>query len=268
MNRNRHNLFSLILTFMTVLTIICLSVSLVLWLFPMYNLAVSLFDLPGKTGLSKETIIENYRVLVRYNMLWGPGTLELPDFSSSPSGLVHFADVKRLLRNVQLMGVFGAIFTLIGWFMAKKKRAFAWMKWSIIVILSMGAGLTAGLLFSAEGTFVFLHKILFTNTYWKFYPEKDPVITILPGEVFLAAGIEAAVFAGIGLIVLWLNYRRQTAVSAKAKSNTKTNTNKSRDAGPKSTSGTGIKTGKKTSTETNTRTNTGSNTKTRTKRSI
>ena len=188
------------------MTIVCLSVTLVLVLEPLYRLAAVYFKLPEKTGYSLDVIMRNYKVLIRYNMLWGKGPLSFPDFASSPSGLVHFQDVKQLFKNIQILGLLGVPMCYLGYRAGKRMKAFEWMKWTCLFTLAVIAVLSVSAVINARATFVFLHKILFTNAYWAFNAKKDPIILILPEEIFLAAAIEVGVFILAGLIVLLIKY--------------------------------------------------------------
>ena len=79
--------------------------------------------------------------------------------------------------------------------------------------------LSVSAVINSRATFVFLHKILFTNVYWAFNAKKDPIILILPEEIFLAAAIEVGVFIIAGLIVLLVKYgnARKTVVKKRRK---------------------------------------------------
>ena len=206
MKEKRHILYNSFMTFAVFMTIICLAVTLVLVLVPLYRLAAVHFKLPEKTGYSLDVIMKNYKVLIRYNMLWGKEPLSFPDFASSPSGLVHFQDVRQLFKNMQIMGLLGIPVCYLGYRAGKRMRALEWMKWTCVFTLAVIAVLSVSAVINARATFVFMHKILFTNVYWAFNAKKDPIILILPEEIFLAAAIEMGVFILIGLAVLLVRY--------------------------------------------------------------
>ena len=202
MYRKRHRIFSLIMTVLAVTAVFCSAITLVLYLVPLYDVAAEKLDLPAVTGYSKEVIRKNYRILIDYNLLWGSKTLEFPDFPSSPSGLAHFKDVKMLFRNIQILAIIGIPLTFLGYLISKRNHEYSWMRNTCIVSVCLIGGLAASVWYNAAGTFIFMHKILFTNVYWQFNPEKDPVIKILPGKIFLLAAIEACVWILIALVIL------------------------------------------------------------------
>lgn len=202
MSKEKHHLFTILMTALAMMTVITAAVSLVLYLVPVYDLAIDYLDLSRKTGMDKAAMVRNFRILIHYNLFWTKETLAFPDFASSPSGLVHFRDVKVIFRNIQIMALSGIPLTYLGYRLSRKKKSYRWITWTAILTISLLAGIAAGVWINAEKTFMFLHKILFTNTYWVFNPKKDPIITILPGEVFLIFALEAAVWILIALIIL------------------------------------------------------------------
>ena len=128
------------------------------------------------------------------------------------------------------MGFIGAPLCYLGFRAGKRMRTFEWMKWTCLftlaVILTLGAA--AGI--NARAAFVFLHKILFTNAYWAFNVKKDPVILILPEEIFLAAAIEMGVFVLAALLILLIRYTRckKAVFSGKSMAKSQKKTGKNR----------------------------------------
>ena len=55
--------------------------------------------------------------------------------------------------------------------------------------------------------FILFHKIMFSNDYWIFDPQLDPVINMLPEEFFMHMGIVILVIMLIVSIILQLIYR-------------------------------------------------------------
>ena len=92
--------------------------------------------------------------------------------------------------------------------------------------------LSVSAVINARATFVFLHKILFTNVYWAFNAKKDPIILILPEEIFLAAAIEMGVFILAGLIVLLVRYEKLKNELFRGKKGKKTGTKKTGNKRP------------------------------------
>ena len=58
-----------------------------------------------------------------------------------------------------------------------------------------------------EKSFVLFHKLLFSNDYWVFDPEKDPIILMLPEEFFMHAACAILLFILGGSILCYSLYR-------------------------------------------------------------
>lgn len=78
------------------LFIVSLSIVLTINLTPLYAFDIDYLKISQNVGLSKETLMENYRVLLNYLNLPWVTELNFLDFPSSESGLFHFYEVKRL----------------------------------------------------------------------------------------------------------------------------------------------------------------------------
>jgi len=194
------------MTILAVLTIFSAAITVVLYAVPLYDLAMEKLEIAESTGLSPEVIKSNYRILIRYNLLWGPGKLAFTDFASSPSGLAHFSDVKNLFRHIQILALFGIPACFLGYLITRKMRVYSWMRNTCILASGIILGIVSGLLLDAEGTFIFMHRILFRNVYWQFNPAKDPIIKILPAEFFLYAAIEVLILIAAALLILLIRY--------------------------------------------------------------
>ena len=72
------------------LTLITFSITVTINFVPLFSWSIQRYDLVEISGLTKETLLENYRLLLRFlNYLW-VSELKLPDFPMSEAGLGHF----------------------------------------------------------------------------------------------------------------------------------------------------------------------------------
>ena len=240
--------YQTLMAVLTVLLVLSAAVTLVLLLRPLYDLGIRILKLPEKTGISYEVCQRNYRALIDYNLLFGPKTLVLPDFPVSKEGLAHFAEVKQMLTVIQI-----ACWTLLPVvtalsFLSKRWKAYGWMKAAAFAVIILSVMVLAALLIDGNGTLILFHKIFFRNDYWIFDPKTDPVIQILPPEIFVMAGAAILVLMLIGAVILlvvrsiWMKqrtrrrYKRKTASSGNnsTKSSTGTqNGNKTGNGGNK-----------------------------------
>ena len=79
---------------------------------------------------------------------------------------------------------------------------------AVHVIKSLSTGLFL-LIFNHNFNYFFVkfHEAVFSNDYWIFDPDKDPVINILPQEVFFHIGILILAIILIISILLQISYR-------------------------------------------------------------
>lgn len=61
--------------------------------------------------------------------------------------------------------------------------------------------------------FIMFHKIMFSNDYWIFNPEIDPVINMLPETFFMHMGVAILAIMLICSIVLQLIYRKLKTIN-------------------------------------------------------
>lgn len=208
MNKNKHLLFNIAMTVVCFLFILCASIFLVLLLKPLYSLDMKLLKIPKTSGYSAEICRRNYSVLIDYNMFWGPKTLNFPDFVMSENGAVHFAEVKTIFVTAQITAILSGVLLAIGYMRAKQIGCFGWLPGGIALTLAMVAVVGIGCAFFWEKTFVLMHHILFRNDFWLFDPSTDPVIMILPDQVFLHLGAAIMCFMVILMIIAWVVYRK------------------------------------------------------------
>jgi len=199
MRKNRHSLFSVLMTLAALLFLITASVSVLLWAsVPLYDLAIRLLKIPEATGYAAEICHRNYQVLANYLSLWGRKTLAFPDFPMSEAGEIHFGDVRQILFTVQAMALVGLPVLIFGYREGKKLRCLDWLRTTVTLAASLLAAIIAGVVIDRTGTFILFHKLFFTNNYWQFDPAKDPVICILTEEVFLGAAIFIFLLMALG----------------------------------------------------------------------
>ena len=78
---------------------------------------------------------------------------------------------------------------------------------SIITVL---LPVTVGILCAVnwDAAFTMFHEIMFRNDYWIFDPDIDPVINILPEDIFFHIGILILAIVFLTSILLQVSYRR------------------------------------------------------------
>ncbi|WP_159559615.1 TIGR01906 family membrane protein [Streptococcus halichoeri] len=166
---------------------------------PLYAFDIDYLNIPKYVGLSKEQILENYRILLTYlNIPWFLA-LDMPDFPSSASGLFHFFEVKKLFMLDYLILIFSGMGTL--WFVRHLNRRRE--SWRLLPYFRQGTliplAILLALLVSFDTLFVLFHKVFFNNDAWLFNATTDPIILTLPAEFFMHSFLLA-----FGLIEVFL----------------------------------------------------------------
>lgn len=207
MKQKENLLFNIVMTVICFLFILCASIFIVLLLKPLYSLDVKLLKIPETSGYTAEICKKNFSVLIDYNMFWGPKTLAFPDFPMSENAAVHFEEVKRIFVAAEITAIINGMLLAAGYPLAKKLKSFSWLPGGIVLTLAMVAVVGFGCAFFWEKTFVLMHHILFKNDFWLFDPSTDPVINILPDQVFLHLGAAIMILMVLFMVLAWIIYR-------------------------------------------------------------
>lgn len=201
-------LFSTIAT-ISIATLITLNAT------PVYRLIIDKYNLISKTGLSKEQLVSNYKILINY--LQNPFIKELKfkDFVMSIHGEIHFHEVKNIFI---LLMIISSIFILgiLGYFILHKNAKVNKNNYNSIYILNYSSNilivffitLITTFLIDFSWVFVIFHKIFFRNDYWIFDPKLDPVITALPEELFMITAIIVLAILMIITVIIKIVYYR------------------------------------------------------------
>lgn len=167
------------------LFVITASIAFVILFTPLYYFSAWSMGLPERLGMSMETLIENYHVLMRYLHFPWITELNFPDFPSSESGLFHFWEVKLLFYLNYIILLFSSIGSYFYVkYLKKNKRIWTLQKPSFIAALVPPLLLTF-LAINFDRMFVIFHEIFFNNDDWLFNPATDPIILALPQEFFM-----------------------------------------------------------------------------------
>ena len=201
------------------LFILSSGVMLALHFRPLYYRDIQTLRIEEKSGLSREQIKANYDALIDYNLLWNRQPLELPDFSMSEEGRIHFQEVKVIFDLFQILFFVSlSLMILIRW-KAKCLRGRAYVRICGFICIGVVGALGLFALIGWDKLFVAFHHVFFRNDYWIFDAATDPVITILPDTFFLheALLILGCVLAG-GIVCLIWGFGRKKARNSRAAS--------------------------------------------------
>lgn len=198
--------------FILALAILSLTVTSTILISPLvYKVSITWFQLDRLTGLSQSQLMENYMTIIGF--LFNPFTkqLEMPYFSSSQEGLIHFYEVSQL---VIINAVFSLISLIVIYAIIKEIKKLPLYKrrklnFGFQTLISLPIVFLFLIVVSFNQLFRWFHLVLFNNAYWLFDPLKDPVIRVLPQELFMVLFVLAVIiYEGLVLLTRWLSFRR------------------------------------------------------------
>lgn len=120
----KGRLLQLLLGLALAILIIAFAATVGLNLRGIYSSDIDRYRLEVVSGLSKERLEENFRILVDYNNIWGAKELNFPDFPMSEHGRIHFEEVKRIFCGLQWAGIISAILiaAYVAWTVATSRK--------------------------------------------------------------------------------------------------------------------------------------------------
>lgn len=191
------------------LFILSFAIAFVINFTPLYSFEVSFLNIEKITGLSKDVLVDNYRILINYlNFPWIK-ELSMPNFPSSESGLFHFYEVKKLFQLDYVVLLVTGVFSFF-FIKAKRKDRI----WEMVLPLQIMAILPNILLFfifvNFDRLFVLFHKVFFNNDAWIFDARTDPIILALPQDFFMHCFIIVFLILEVTLWGLYLWAKRKT----------------------------------------------------------
>lgn len=167
------------------LCILTLAIAITINFIPLYQFDLSYFNIPESLGISKETILDNYYILIDYlNKPW-ISELNMPHFPSSENGLFHFYEVKKLFLINYVIAILSTIGSLVYLRFIQKNR----LTWKLIRPFQIGMIVPFVVLIiialNFDELFVAFHELFFNNDAWLFNPSTDSIILALPEAFFM-----------------------------------------------------------------------------------
>ena len=153
-----------------------------------YKYSVDKFDLVKLGGVSKDKLIKDFNTLINYLQNPFIKKLDFENFIMSTNGEFHFYEVKKIFLNIYLL-VFVILIILIARAIYCRYKNIP-IKWpslfnkganGLVIIIAFLASVIAT---NFSKAFVIFHKIFFDNDYWIFDETTDPIIRVLPEELF------------------------------------------------------------------------------------
>ena len=176
---------------------------------PLYSFDIDYLNIEQMTGLSKDIILDNYRILMQYLNLPWITELKMFDFPASESGLFHFYEVKQLfLLDYAILGV-SAVVTGLFLRMVKKEQGYWRMMNPLRLMIAAPLAALAIIFMNFDRLFVAFHGVFFNNDAWIFDARTDPIILALPQDFFMHCFVLVFVLLELVLVLVYFWVRRK-----------------------------------------------------------
>ncbi|MCI0765745.1 TIGR01906 family membrane protein [Bacillus sp. TL12] len=173
----------------------------------LYYADINFLNIPDLANMTELEIKKNYDALITYLSPFYQGALQFPTLDMSTNGRIHFVDVKNILVNIQYGMCMALMIALLGgWYLLRKRKVRFLLHGAILTII-FPIALVLPIIINFEKSFVLFHKLLFSNDYWQFDSEKDPVILMLPEQFFMHAACAILLCILCGSAVCYFMYR-------------------------------------------------------------
>lgn len=160
-------------------------ITFVIFCEPLFAGTIQWFQLEKATGFSATVLQQNYHELIRYLTLPWVTELVMPQFTSSPQGLFHFAEVKNLFMvNFTVWLVSGVTSIALLWRYYQQRRLWHLLQ-PLRILFVVPIVVVVAIVSFFDVVFVQFHQLFFHNSAWIFDPRLDPIIMALPEEFFM-----------------------------------------------------------------------------------
>ncbi|PEU24247.1 lipoprotein intramolecular transacylase Lit [Bacillus wiedmannii] len=200
-------LITIVVSYSIAFSIFALATTAVVYGKWLYYFEIDFLNIPDLADMTKDDIKRNYDVLITYLSPFYDGALQLPTLDISTNGRIHFVDVKNILVKIQYVMYATVMIAIIGGIYLLKKKNEKFLLHGSILTIMLPIALMLPIAINFEKSFVLFHKLLFSNDYWMFDIETDPIILMLPEEFFMHAACAILLFILCGSILCYSLYR-------------------------------------------------------------
>lgn len=185
-----------------------------------YKYSIQKYDLDKIGQLSKEKLMEDYNILLNYLQNPFAKKLKFNNFIMSSNGEFHFYEVKKIFLSIYLIVlIFVLIFIviyLIKKYNNKKIKLIKSLNYGANTLISIITVLLTSIFIDFSKAFIIFHKIFFNNEYWIFDSKTDPIINVLPEEVFKLYALVVIIFTLIAIIfykTIYISYNKHSKLN-------------------------------------------------------
>lgn len=200
-------LLNILISFLLTIFIISGSVILGLKCKSLYYYDVKKLNISDISGFSDTEIKLNYNYLIDYNLNNKVEEFNLPTIEYSKNGKIHFEEVRNIFQGIKKLFYLTGIISVLVIILNIKSRNIKFLNITSMMTILLPLTMIISLSINFNYFFIKLHEALFSNDYWIFDPNIDPVINILPQDIFLHIGILILIIILIISILLQISYR-------------------------------------------------------------
>lgn len=200
-------LLNILISFSLAIFIISGSVILGLKYKSLYYYDVKKLNISAMSGFSEEEIKLNYDYLIDYNLNNKVEEFDLPTIEYSKEGKIHFEEVRNIFQVIKKVSYLTGMISILGIVLSIKNKNIKFLNITSIMTILLPIITAIPLVLNFNYFFIKFHEAVFSNDYWIFDPNIDPVINMLPQGVFLHIGILILAIILMISILLQISYR-------------------------------------------------------------
>lgn len=197
----------IILSIALMIFIISFAIVFTVFFKQLYYFDINYLNIDKISGFSVETIKENYDLLINYQSIFYQGDLNLPDFTMSVAGRIHFQEVKTIFEVIQVGMLISGIISIILLIKRFKEKEYRFLRLTGIITILIPSILGFLVAIDFDQAFIIFHKLFFRNDFWIFDYRTDPVITILPETFFMHCFILIVLIIVVFALLCLIFYR-------------------------------------------------------------
>lgn len=200
-------LLNILISFSLAIFIISGSVILGLRCKSLYYYDVKELNISKMSGFTEEEIKQNYDYLIDYNLNKNVGEFHLPTIKYSKEGKIHFEEVRNIFQIVKKVFYISGLISVLGIILSIKNKNMKFLNTASIMTILLPIITAIPLMINFNYFFIKFHETVFSNDYWIFDPSIDPVINMLPQDVFFHIGIFILAIILMISILLQISYK-------------------------------------------------------------
>ena len=186
-----------------------------------YSFSIDKYNLDQIGQVSKEILMKDYTTLINYLQNPFIDKLNFINFPMSNNGEFHFYEVKKIFLGIYIITfiifIFFIVLFIIKKYKSKKIYIYKLFNYGANMLIFIIATLLSIIFINFSKAFIIFHKIFFNNDYWIFDERTDPIIKVLPEEVFKLYTLVIISIIIVAIFISKLYYYRKTYIKLNKK---------------------------------------------------